>query len=187
VRERGFEFISKNQMIKDLKKAQDDNHMLGLTEVLNRVIEEIEELNDDQGLDSLDRFIFPYRATRYSAGHDLYLPIELTLAPDEDIVLPLGIRSYMLHDEDLDIYPRSGLGFKYYLRLANTIGLIDMDYYFSDNEGSIWIKIRNEGDEVMNVELGEAIAQAKFSKYLIADTESFEEGEVRNGGMGSTT
>jgi dUTP pyrophosphatase len=187
VRERGFEFISKNQMIKDLKKAQDDNHMMGLTETLNGVIEEIEDLNDDQGIDSLDRFIFPYRATRYSAGHDLYLPIEITLVPDEEILLPFGIRAYMMKDESMDIYPRSGLGFKYYIRLANTVGIIDSFYYHSDNEGSIWIKIRNEGNKVMNVELGEAIAQAKFSKYLIADTESFDKGEIRNGGMGSTS
>ena len=44
----------------------------------------------------------------------------------------------------LGIYPRSGQGFKYGIKLANTVGIIDSDYYHSDNEGHIFIKFVND-------------------------------------------
>lgn len=128
----------------------------------------------------------PKRATSKSAGYDVFSPIDIKLNPGEDIKIPTGIKAYMQDDEVLFALPRSGHGFKYYIRLANTKGVIDCDYYNNkDNEGHIWVKIRNEGDRVFEVTKGTAIAQVIFQKYLLADGDDFT-GEERNGGFGST-
>ena len=47
----------------------------------------------------------------------------------------------------LKCYPRSGLGFKYRLQLNNTVGIIDSDYFYSDNEGHIFAKLTNDSNE----------------------------------------
>ena len=130
----------------------------------------------------------PQRATSYSAGYDIFSAYSFTLNPKESIKIPLGIKTYMLKDEFLMIVPRSGMGFKYFARLANTLGIIDSDYYNnSGNEGHLFIKIRNEGDIIpIFIKEGEAIAQAIFQKYLLVDDDS-PENKVRDGGLGSTT
>ena len=53
----------------------------------------------------------------------------------------------------LQCYPRSGLGFKFRLQLNNTVGIIDSDYYNSDNEGHIFAKITNDTKEGKTVEI----------------------------------
>lgn len=128
----------------------------------------------------------PSRATAKSAGYDCFTPIDIDLQPDEEIKIPTGIRAYMLDDEVLKVYPRSGHGFKFYVRLANTVGIIDADYYESDNEGHIWVKLRNEGDKPLHIDKGTGMCQLIFHKYLLADGDDFT-GEKRNGGFGSTT
>ena len=87
----------------------------------------------------------------------------------------------------LKIYPRSGLGFKFRLQLNNTVGIIDSDYYFSDNEGHIFIKITNDSNEgkTLSVKCGDGFAQGIFVEYGI--TVDDEASEIRNGGFGSTT
>lgn len=127
----------------------------------------------------------PKRATAKSAGYDCFAPFDFVLEPNEEIKIPTGIRAYMLDDEVLFALPRSGHGFKYYIRLANTIGVIDKDYFFADNEGHIWIKIRNEGNSIFGVSKGDAFCQLVFQKYLLVDGDDFT-GNKRNGGMGST-
>lgn len=86
----------------------------------------------------------PQRATKKSAGYDIYAPFSFELAPGEEIKVPTGLRVIMQSDEVLMVLPRSGHGFKHYLRLANTAGVIDADYCEADNEGHIFVKIRNE-------------------------------------------
>lgn len=129
----------------------------------------------------------PKRATKQSAGYDCFSPIDICLKPGEDIKIPTGIRTYMNPREVLLAFPRSGLGFKYYCRLANTIGVIDSDYYYSDNEGHIFVKIRNEGENDLVIKQGEAICQFIFMPFLLADGDNFENGSTRNGGFGSTS
>ena len=87
----------------------------------------------------------------------------------------------------LKIYPRSGLGFKYRLQLNNTVGIIDSDYFNSDNEGHIFIKITNDSKEGKTVQVqgGTGFAQGIFLEYGI--TVDDDATAVRNGGMGSTT
>ena len=103
-----------------------------------------------------------------------------------ELKLPTGFKAYMLEDESLELYPRSSMGFKYYIRIANTIGLGDSDYYNCEsNEGHYFIKLRNEGSKTWEVKKGDAIAQGVFRKYLLADNDDFI-GEERVGGFGST-
>ena len=128
----------------------------------------------------------PKRATKGSAGYDFYSPIDFTLAPNETIKIATGIRAYMEEGWVLKIYPRSGLGFKYRLGLNNTVGIIDQDYYYSDNEGHIQIKMTNASNEgkTVSVKAGEAFAQGIFLEYGITYDDDSQ--EQRNGGFGST-
>lgn len=92
----------------------------------------------------------------------------------------------MNSDDVLFLIDRSSMGFKYNVRMCNQVGVIDADYYNSDNEGHIWIKIQNEGDKDYSVKKGQAMIQGIFMKYLTVDDEE-EIKTLRNGGIGSTT
>lgn len=129
----------------------------------------------------------PRRATAGSAGYDFFTPLDVQLKPGETIKIPTGIRAEMEVEWVLKLYPRSGLGFKYRLQLNNTVGIIDSDYFYSDNEGHIFVKITNDSNEGKTVELkaGEGFAQGIFLEYGI--TVDDDATEKRNGGLGSTT
>lgn len=129
----------------------------------------------------------PKRATKGSAGYDFYSPLAFMLQPGETIKIPTGIRASMREDYVLMVFPRSGLGFKFRLQLNNTVGIIDSDYYYSDNEGHIFIKLTNDSNEgkVLELAAGIGFAQGIFLPFGI--TEDDEVSEVRNGGFGSTT
>ena len=126
----------------------------------------------------------PNRATKYSAGYDICSPIDFVLKEGETIKIPTGIRCKMDEDIALLIYPRSSLGFKYRLMLENTVGVIDSDYYSSDNEGHIMIKITNHSNKELTIKSGSAFAQGIFTKYYL--TVDDEVKNIRNGGIGST-
>ena len=134
-----------------------------------------------------DGIRLPRRATAGSAGYDFFAPADITLAPGETIKIPTGVRVWMEPEWVLKCYPRSGLGFKYRLQLNNTVGIIDSDYYYSDNEGHIFAKITNDSNEGKAVELkaGEGFMQGIFVEYGI--TLDDDATEIRNGGFGSTT
>lgn len=129
----------------------------------------------------------PKRATVGSAGYDFYAPCDFTLNPGETIKIPTGIRSYIKEGWVLQIFPRSGLGFKYRLQLNNTVGIIDSDYYGSDNEGHIFIKLTNDSNEgkTLIVKKGEGFAQGIFLPFGICEDDDTD--AIRNGGFGSTT
>ena len=129
----------------------------------------------------------PKRATKGSAGYDFYAPFDIILAPGETIKVPTGIRAKMEDNYVLKLYPRSGLGFKYRLQLNNTVGIIDSDYYYSDNEGHIFAKITNDSNENRTLEIkqGTGFMQGIFVEYGI--TIDDDATETRNGGFGSTT
>lgn len=129
----------------------------------------------------------PVRATSGSAGYDVFAPFDFTLAPSQTIKIPTGIRCKIDEGWVLKIYPRSGLGFKFRLQLNNTVGIIDSDYFYSDNEGHIFIKITNDSNEGKTVEVkkGTGFAQGIFVEYGI--TVDDDATGIRNGGLGSTT
>ena len=134
-----------------------------------------------------DNIKLPKRATKGSAGYDFFAPISLTLAPGETIKIPTGIRVSIEDGWVLKLYPRSGLGFKYRLQLNNTVGIIDSDYYFSDNEGHIFAKLTNDSneDKTLSISQGTGFMQGIFVEYGITVDDDVE--AVRNGGFGSTT
>ena len=134
-----------------------------------------------------DSIKLPHRATKQSAGYDFYAPVDVTMKPGEIVKIPTGIRVEMEEGWVLKCYPRSGLGFKYRLQLNNTVGTIDSDYYYSDNEGQIFAKITNDSNEgkTVEVEAGDGFMQGIFVQYGITLDDDVT--EVRNGGFGSTT
>ena len=134
-----------------------------------------------------DSLKLPKRATKGSAGYDFFAPFKISLKPGETIKVPTGIRSYMEENWVLKLYPRSGLGFKYRLQLNNTVGIIDSDYYYSDNEGHIFAKITNDSNEnkTLEIEAGQGFMQGIFVEYGI--TFDDDSTSIRNGGFGSTT
>lgn len=129
----------------------------------------------------------PKRATAGSAGYDFFAPARISLAPGETVKIPTGIRVWMEPEWVLKCYPRSGLGFKFRLQLNNTVGIIDSDYYYSDNEGHIFAKITNDSNEgkTLEVKAGDGFMQGIFVEYGITLDDNVT--EVRNGGFGSTT
>lgn len=134
-----------------------------------------------------DNIKLPKRATKGSAGYDFYTPIDIMLTPNHTIKIPTGIRCKMEEGWVLKIYPRSGLGFKYRMQLNNSVGIIDEDYFYSNNEGHIMAKITNDTNENKNiiVDLGSGFIQGIFVQYGIT-TDDDADG-IRNGGFGSTT
>ena len=134
----------------------------------------------------------PKRGTKRSACYDIFNNT------GEEIVIKAGelssaittkVKAYMLEDEVLMAYVRSGHGFKYSVRLANSTGIIDSDYYNnnSGNEGEIFVKLHNQGSKDLVIPVGEAMAQVMFQKYLLADGDSYDSGDERGGGFGSTS
>lgn len=155
-----FEFVSKDRFIADCER--------------------------EDAVDIYEGLKLPKRATSGSAGYDFFMPYDVVLNPGETAKIPTGIRAKIEDGWVLNLYPRSGLGFKFRLQLNNTVGIIDSDYYFSDNEGHIFAKITNDTNEnrVITLEKGKGFIQGIFLEYGI--TEDDDVSDVRNGGFGST-
>lgn len=143
--------------------------------------------SEDEGIKIYDGITLPKRATTGSAGYDFYAPFPFSLAPGETITIPTGIRVKIEEGWVLKCYPRSGLGFKYRLQLNNTVGIIDSDYFLSDNEGHIFAKITNDTNEDKTVEIiaGSGFMQGVFVEYGITVDDLVD--VMRNGGFGSTS
>ena len=127
------------------------------------------------------------RATSGSAGYDFYAPVGFDLPAGGSIKIPTGIRAIIEEGWVLTLYPRSGLGFKYRFQLDNTVGVIDSDYAFSENEGHIFMKLTNDNREGkgLRIPAGTAFAQGVFLPYGITVDDNAQ--GIRNGGFGSTT
>ena len=150
-------------------------------------MDEYQETTPEELMKIYEGIKLPKRATAGSAGYDFYAPVNITLMPGETVKVPTGIRVEMAENWVLKCYPRSGLGFKFRLQLNNTVGIIDCDYFYSDNEGHIFSKITNDSNEnkLLCIEGGTGFMQGIFVEYGI--TVDDEVTAVRNGGFGSTT
>ena len=126
----------------------------------------------------------PRRATAGSAGYDFICPADITLQPGEAVTIPTGIRCEMQPGWVLMLFPRSGLGFKHQVRLANTVGVIDADYFRAANEGHIMVRIVNGGDHAVSIAKGERFCQGVILPHGLAEEETVLAG--REGGFGST-
>ena len=143
-----------------------------------------EAMGEREGFLPLSEIPLPKRATRGSAGYDFVSPLEITVPAGGTALIPTGIRAEMEPGWVLMLFPRSSLGFRHMLRLANTVGVIDSDYAFAKNEGHIMVKLRNPLDTPVTIGRGERFCQGVFLPYGTAEEE--EDFAERSGGMGST-
>ena len=140
--------------------------------------------NDERARDAYTSIKVPVRKTKKSAGHDISIPFNLRLAPGEKSLIPTGLRCGIREDYVMLIFPRSSLGIKKGMKIANTVPVIDADYYEADNEGHIFVNIENCGNADLILNKGDAFVQAIFLPYGIAVGSSSS--IKRKGGIGST-
>ena len=159
---------------------------VSLSEFTNAWKKHIGDFPEEKINEIYNNIKLPRRATTGSAGYDFYTPLSLSLDAGSEMMIPTGIRCRFSPDYALIVAPKSGLGSKFRLQLNCTFGLIDSDYYYSDNEGHIMCKIINDSREnkqiVLNI--GAGFVQGFFVKIGI--TEDDDADGVRNGGFGST-
>lgn len=167
----------------------------------------------------------PEAKTLDSAGFDFYAPFHIDIYSDAKVRIPTGIR-WICEGEELVQYgtrfgfylqlvPRSSLGCKYRLQLSNTMGIIDADYWKSDNDGHILVDIyrppmlevvkswyTNDENGILNMvsfpkrghdafdnEVLTIEAGSAFVQGIIqpyVKLPEYTRKEVRNGGFGST-
>ncbi len=153
------------------------------------VVAKFEFLSSVQGLpQDHSQFILPKRSTPGSAGYDFFNPYyhNIVIQPGEHFIIPTGIKCRINEGWVLQLYPRSGLGFKHQLRIANTVGIIDSDYYNNpSNEGEIVIKLVNGGDTPVSIAPGKAYCQGVFVPFGITEDDNPVNSE-RIGGFGSS-
>lgn len=131
-------------------------------------------------------YSLPKRSTKASAGYDFEALDNYIIEPNKTLKIPLGIKVSMDNDTFLMIVVRSSMGFKYNVRMVNQVGVIDSDYYNnSDNEGHMWLKLQNHGENDFIINKGDKICQGIFLNYLLVDNEEEIQNE-RISGIGST-
>lgn len=145
------------------------------------------QTTEEEIKDIYNKILLPTRATKGSAGYDFFSPISFKINPQETILIPSGIRIQIEQGWFLGIFPKSGLGFKYRLQLDNTTAIIDSDYYYSDNEGHIFIKITNDSkqEKELDIKQSQSFCQGILLPFGITYQDDVD--AIRNGGLGSTT
>lgn len=132
--------------------------------------------------------IIPKRATSGSAGLDLCACIDAPLAVNagEIVKVPTGLSVEYVGSETvaLLIYARSSLATKHGLALANSVGVVDLDY-----RGEIMVAMINLGKEPYEISPCERIAQLVVTPVLMPEVEEaceLSQTERGEGGFGST-
>ncbi len=130
----------------------------------------------------------PVRKTKYSAGYDVEAAEDIVIPVFKPgikpTLIPTGLKAYCQNDECLTLLNRSS-GPKKGFILANSVGLIDSDYYENpDNDGHLYFAYFNCSDHDIEVKKGDVIGQAVFHKFLVTDSDNAE--GKRMGGFGST-
>lgn len=141
-----------------------------------------------------EKLKLPERATICSAGYDIRTPVAFNLGPGETIKIPTGIRCSMQNKYFLALLPRSSVGMKHDITLMNTMGIVDADYYFADNEGHIMLAFKNNQKKSIfpwinekrtwRVKAGDRVCQGILIPYGITYDDHVN--TERKGGMGST-
>ncbi len=131
----------------------------------------------------------PIRKTKGAAGYDIEAAEDCVIEPFKPGMKPTlvktGLKAYMPEDEYLMLCNRSSNPKKKGLVMANSVGIIDSDYYGNvDNDGAFMFAFYNVKNEVVTIKKGEAIGQAIFMKYLVTDGDKAD--GIRVGGFGST-
>lgn len=124
----------------------------------------------------------PTRATEHSAGYDFYSPVEVTIQPNEAAMIWTDVKAHMYYDNALILIPRSSMG-KQPIMIANTVGLIDSDYYGNEsNDGNIGFRLLNLGTTPYEIKIGDRIGQGVFLKYGTVKDDNTT--ATRSGGFG---
>ena len=101
-------------------------------------------------------------------------------------LVPTGLKCELLPDTYLELSVRSSCPLKYWLILANSVGIIDADYYNNpDNEGEIFFQMINLSPYDIQLHKGDIIGQGIIKPYLT--TEDDNASGQRVGGFGSTS
>ena len=159
-----FERVTKSQFLADLAPSENDEDWVG---------------------HCWSGIILPKRLTAHSAGYDFYLPYDVSIPPRGTKKIYTGVKCRLDNDCVLLLDIRSSIGINRGLSLANTIGVIDADYYDnSDNEGHIILCVYNRDDEWKYLDSGNRIAQGIIVKYETVEDDSST--GKRKGGIGST-
>ena len=126
----------------------------------------------------------PTRASEHSAGYDFYSPVDITIQPNESVLVWTDVKAHMYYDNVLLIFVRSSMG-KHPVVIANGTGIIDSDYYGNEStDGNIGFRLLNLGDEPYEIKVGDRIGQGVFVKYgTVKDDKASGE---RTGGFGSS-
>lgn len=151
--------------------------------VTNQQYEDAVDLAGVNLEDEYNNIKLPQRGTALSAGYDFFAPYDINLSPWEEALIPTGIGVELDEDKFLMCVPRSGLGFKFGLGLANTVGIIDADYSHAANGGHIMAKLTSQ-DKPIHINKGQAFMQGIIVPYCRTE-DDHSDGE-RVGGFGST-
>ena len=130
----------------------------------------------------------PVRKTKHSAGYDIAAAEDVVIPSYKPgikpTLIPTGLKAYCMEDEYFMLVNRSS-GPKKGLLMANSIGIIDSDYYGNvDNDGHFYFQYWNVSDHDLEIKKGDIIGQVIFQKFLIIDDDKAE--GIRTGGFGST-
>lgn len=130
----------------------------------------------------------PRRSTRFAAAYDIEAAEDILLpvyTPGiKPTLIPTGLKAYCEDDEYFMLVNRSSGPKKGFL-MANSIGIIDSDYYGNEsNDGHFFFQYFNCSDHEILVKKGDVIGQVIFQKYLLVDDD--DASGVRTGGFGST-
>lgn len=174
-----FERVSFAQFAKDLRESP-DYEMTDEYEVWDDALGYYQDMSF-----TYEDIQLPERKTIGSAGYDFFAPLGITIPAGESRDIITGIKCRLDEHRVLLIVPRSSLGIHHGIVLANTIGVIDSDYYDNPcNEGDIHIVLRNDGDVGITIAAGTRIAQGIILPFRLAEEACVTADRV--GGIGST-
>lgn len=127
----------------------------------------------------------PARSTAGSAGYDFYAAYPFSIGAGQTVFVKTWVKAKMPKDTVLLLFERSSWGFKKHISIPNSVGVIDSDYYENEvNDGNIAFAFTNNGNEPLEVHVGDKIGQGIFLPFLLTDDDEAD-GE-REGGIGST-
>ena len=144
-----------------------------------------EIVNEKFRENDLDNIKLPTRATEGSNAYDFYNPTTFIIQPGETKIIWTDIKIKLDKNKVFLLLPRSSIGIKKHLMLANTMGIIDSDYYSSEeSDGNIGMALYNYGNQLVRVEKGERIVQGFITDSYLCDDDNVT--TKRKGGMGSS-
>ena len=135
-----------------------------------------------------DGIKIPVRKTKYSAGYDICIPIDISIPSGQRRVIPTGIKVVFEEDEmstwHLQMYVRSSVGIKDGIVLTNGTGVIDPDYFRGKNDGDMMLALLNTSDKLVQYKAGDRICQAVFVIHGLTSDDNASGDRI--GGIGST-